>query len=168
MKKGVIITVSGIGASGKSSTIKRLIGLMGLCGAVKNINLKDWDLIAMYKGLKLEICSGGDPGAKKPSTWLDNAVNVENCDIIVIASRSSGQTLKRLYGYKGYEVIEVNKFGLSSQSSCLKPLVPQMLDYSDYLNAAEIAKLIEVIIMYGQLCTVGCCGVGGENVNIIS
>ena len=137
---------------------------MGLCGSVANINLKDWDLIAMYKGLKLGICSGGDPGAKKPSVWLDNAVNVEECDIIVIASRSSGQTLKRLYGYKGYEVIEVNKFGLTSQSSCLKQFVPHMLDYSDYLNAAEIAKLIEIIIMHSRLCAVGCCGIGNNDV----
>ena len=82
MKKKIIITVSGTGASGKTSTIKRLIDLMGLRGAVTNVKLKDWYLITLYKGIKLGICSGGDPGAKRPSDWLDNAVNVENCDII--------------------------------------------------------------------------------------
>lgn len=157
MKKKVILTVSGVGQSGKSSTIKRLIDLLGLHGLVTNLNLKDWDLITIYKGIKLGRCSGGDPGAKKPTDWLDKATTIENCDIVVIASRSGGETLTRLYGYKDYVVMEINKFCLSSQSPCLQPLSQQMLDYGDYLNAAEIAKIIEVIIMFGQLCAAGCC-----------
>lgn len=155
MKK-LIITVSGKQDSGKTHTIKKLISLLGLERLVTPYTRKqteEWTVITNYNGVKIGLCSLGDPNHQYAQDWFDEAVNVEHCDIIVIASRTSGSTVDNLCNVN-YAVLQVNMFTINNPCgfACINNLSNDIYEYDECLNAAEIAKLINLYIANSKVC----------------
>lgn len=154
MKK-LIITVSGKQDSGKTHTIKKLISLLGLEPLVTSYTRKrtvEWTVITDYNGVKIGLCSLGDPNHQYAQDWFDKAVKA-HCDIIVIASRTSGSTVTNLCNVN-YAVLQVKKFSIHNPCdfACIGNLEDDIHEYQDCLNAAEIAKLINLYIANSKVC----------------
>ena len=154
MKK-LIITVSGKQDSGKTHTIKKLISLLGLERLVTPYTRKqieEWTVITDYNGVKIGLCSLGDPNHQYAQDWFDKAVKA-HCDIIVIASRTSGSTVTNLCNVN-YVVLQVNMFAINNPCgfACIDNLSNDIYEYDECLNAAEIAKLINLYIANSKVC----------------
>lgn len=104
MKK-TIICVSAKSNRGKSSTIKKLYTMLG--GTKTFADGEDiWEVVT-YKGHKIGIKSQGDPGTDH-RTDLGNFIVKVHVDVVVTASRSTGQTLWSIYDIAketGFETI---------------------------------------------------------------
>jgi len=104
MKK-TIICVSAKSNRGKSSSIKKLYTMLGgTQPIVDGVDIMD---VVNYKGYKIGIKSQGDPGTDH-RTDLGKFIMELHVDIIVTASRSTGQTLWSIYDIAketGFETI---------------------------------------------------------------
>ena len=85
-------------------------------------------------------------------TGLTKAVKA-HCDIIVIASRTSGSTVTNLCNVN-YAVLQVNMFAINNPCgfACIDNLSNDIYEYDECLNAAEIAKLINLYIANSKVC----------------
>lgn len=113
MKK-TVIALKGIGGQGKSETIKRLRNLIKSTYThhVENILIDKGDVkvIIEIKGVKIGIESQGDPDSRQEKS-ISEFVS-KNCDIIICASRTRGETVDTVFNTKkdGYRVIWVTNY----------------------------------------------------------
>lgn len=113
MKK--MILVRGASKRGKSQSIKRLAMIIPFTSFFKPWHNDDYDsyVIGTVKDKDgkehiIGIESQGDPYSNQ-KTWIEECVYT-NCEVIVAASRTYGQTLRDAYQLardNGYEVVEV-------------------------------------------------------------
>lgn len=107
MKK-TIITIKGVAGQGKSETIKLLRNFIKSTHSPIEtiiIDREDIKVILEINGIKVGIESQGDPKSRLP-TSIDEFVAI-NCDVIICASRTSGETENAILDTvsKGYRVI---------------------------------------------------------------
>lgn len=110
-----IILVWGSSARGKSQSIKRLAKSLPFCSVIKPWNADDYDsyMIGTIKNNQgnekiVGLESQGYPYSNQKD-WIEACVNA-NCEIIVAASRTYGQTYRNVYNIakeNNYDVIEV-------------------------------------------------------------
>lgn len=106
MKMNTIIAINGKENTGKTTTIKEINQLLKseypTSKREYEIHKPDIRVIITINGVKIGIESQGDPGRLPKSILLF----VENqCDIIVCATRSKGQTIKLIKKQENYEII---------------------------------------------------------------
>jgi hypothetical protein len=103
------IAIKGIEGQGKSETIKLLreILKMKFSNHIENLILDDGDVkcILEINKIKIGIESQGDPKSRQGQSIIDFINN--NCDIIICASRTSGETEKNILNTNnnGYRII---------------------------------------------------------------
>lgn len=94
MKQKTTIAIRGIGGQGKSETIKLLRDIlkMQFSNHIENLILDDGDVksILEINNIKIGIESQGDPKSRQGQSIID-FIN-DNCDIIICACRTSGET----------------------------------------------------------------------------
>ena len=110
-----MILVWGSSARGKSQSIKRLAITLPFSSIIRSWNGDDYDsyVIGTIKDNDgneriVGLESQGDPYSNQKN-WIEACVNA-NCEVIVAASRSYGQTVRNARDAardNGYEIIEV-------------------------------------------------------------
>lgn len=99
MKQKTIIVVSGKGNIGKSMTLSRLGEQLYKSGATtsQTFPAKDYHAYLQYKGKKMGVQTYGDT-ERLVKDGL-NAFNTKGCDIIAIASKGFGATVKAIESF---------------------------------------------------------------------
>lgn len=87
-----IICLSAAASKGKTLTIRKLYEKLG---GVYNTDEHDFVGCIMYGKYKIGCISYGDPGTS-PEETIKKLLNDENCDIVVSASRSYGETVEKV------------------------------------------------------------------------
>lgn len=87
-----IICLSAPASKGKTFTIRKLYEKLG---GVYNTDEHDFVGCIMYGKYKIGCISYGDPGTS-PEETIKKLLNDENCDIVVSASRSYGETVEKV------------------------------------------------------------------------
>ncbi len=110
-----MILVWGSAERGKSQSIKRLAKTLPFCSIIRPWNADDYDsyVIGIIKDKDgneriVGLESQGDPYSNQKE-WIEACVSA-NCEVIVAASRSYGQTVRNAREAardNGYEIIEV-------------------------------------------------------------
>ena len=110
-----MILVWGSAERGKSQSIKRLASSLPFTSIIHPWNADDYDsyVIGTLKDKNgidriVGLENQGDPNSNQKE-WIEACVNA-NCEVIVAASRSYGQTVRNAYDLardNGYVVIEV-------------------------------------------------------------
>lgn len=116
MRKKCIVAFGGRANQGKSETIRNLIPLFQQYypNALYSYIYKGADikLIIEVNNKKIGIESQGDPNSRLAAS-LDDFARIEQCDIIICASRTRGETVhavSRTASSFGYEVIWISNY----------------------------------------------------------
>ncbi len=103
-----IVALSGVGNSGKTTTINEVFTLLQskYPAAITNIIIQRVDIkvIMTINGKKVGIESQGDPNSRLEKS-LACFVNA-NCDVIICATRTSGMTVDWVNNYKSTHKID--------------------------------------------------------------
>lgn len=158
-----IIAVSGVSGQGKTQTLVRLAkhfafrvegfetGETCTQDDVPFADNADYAidalLIGTYRGLKIGICSQGDPYSHQ-AEWLDKCLST-GCDIIVAACRTKGYTklnVEETARKGGYGIIWVSTFCHESKEE--KSASPEMYEgvNLNQFMAETLKRLIDSLI----------------------
>ncbi len=142
-----IIGIYGRGKEGKSTTIKKVaeVILANYPNAVCSINPVNYSadiLLTISIGqVKIGFESQGDPNSRMIyADTVENLAKIENCDIIVCATRTEGDTVKKVdyvADTYGYHTIWLSSFW--------SPTIKQRV--LNYLAAENIIKIIDALII---------------------
>ncbi len=107
----ICIFVKGASNRGKSTAILELARLLKVpksskCWIDKGNEIRG---IHHWKGVKVGLCSNGDPGCGSLDWLRETAIEKDECDIIVAACRRGGSTQDPILPYleaEGYTVVE--------------------------------------------------------------
>jgi hypothetical protein len=142
-----IIGIYGRQKEGKSSTIKKVTELIlaNYPNAAASINPIDYSkdvLLTIQLGsIKIGIESQGDPGSRMIyADTVENLARIDNCDIILCASRTDGETVKKI----DY-VADTYDYHTIWLSSFWSPTIKQRV--LNYLAAENIIRIIDALIV---------------------
>ena len=142
-----IIGLYGRGREGKSTTIKKVAELISANypNAISSINPIDYHgdiLLTIQLGIiKIGFESQGDPKSRMIyADTVENLAKIDNCDIILCATRTDGETVKKVdyvadtYGYHTLWL-----------SSFWSPTIEKKV--LNHLAAENIIKIIDALII---------------------
>jgi len=142
-----IIGIYGRGQEGKSTTIKKVTQLIlsNYPNATCSINPIDYSgdilLIINIGTIKIGFESQGDPGSRMIyANTVENLAKIELCDIIVCATRTEGETVKKVdyvADTYGYHTIWLSSFW--------SPTINK--EVLNHLAAENIIKIIDALII---------------------
>lgn len=142
-----IIGIYGRGQEGKSTTIKKVTQLIlsNYPNATSSVNPIDYsgDILLIFKigVIKMGFESQGDPGSRMIyANTVENLAKIELCDIIVCATRTEGETVKKVDYVPdtyGYHTIWLSSFW--------SPTISQQV--LNHLAAENIIKIIDALII---------------------
>ncbi|MEO8771589.1 MAG: hypothetical protein ABI402_15955 [Ferruginibacter sp.] len=142
-----IIGIYGRGKEGKSTTIKKVVELIltNYPNAVASVNPVDYSadiLLTIHIGtVKIGFESQGDPNSRMIyADTVENLAKIDNCDIIVCATRTEGETVKKVdyvADIYGYDTVWLSSFW--------SPKLKQRV--LNYFAAENIIKIIDAIII---------------------
>jgi hypothetical protein len=142
-----IIGIYGRGQEGKSTTIKNVAQLIlsNYPNATSSIDPIDYSsdilLIITIGVIKIGFESQGDPGSRMIyANTVENLAKIELCDIIVCATRTEGETVKKVdyvADTYDYHTIWLSSFWSPTIS---KPVL-------NHLAAENIIKIIDALII---------------------
>lgn len=142
-----IIGIYGRGQEGKSTTIKKVVELIlnnypnAVC-SVDPVDYKGDVLLTIQIGvIKVGFESQGDPNSRMIyADTVENLAKVDNCDIIVCATRTEGETVKKVdyvADTYGYHTIWLSSFW--------SPTITQRL--LNQFAAENIIRIIDALII---------------------
>ncbi|WP_405576850.1 hypothetical protein [Winogradskyella sp. Asnod2-B02-A] len=141
MKQKTIIVSSGTANIGKSMTLSRLGKQLVVAGATTSHTFpkKDYHAYLQYKGMKIGVQTYGD----RQDLVKDglNAFNAKSCDIIAIASKGYGATVKAIESFalaNDYRVIWTSPYRVLDGSITAT-------DIKDY-SASHLKMMVDDII----------------------
>jgi hypothetical protein len=142
-----IIGIYGRGKEGKSTTIKKVVELIlnNYPNAISSVNPVDCSsdilLIIQLGEIKIGFESQGDPNSRMIyGDTVENLAKIDNCDIIVCATRTEGETVKKVdyvADIYGYDTVWLSSFW----SPSLKQSV------LNHFAAENIIKIIDALII---------------------
>lgn len=137
----LVIANRGTGQIGKSSSIKAVYQLMkdkGYALITEEWQGEDIKAIFEIKGVKVGIESQGDPDSLMEPTM--EAFVIENCEIIVTASRTKSFTYKKVTDYlgdeNGYDIIWASHYVYQA---------PNADETRDLLNTRYAQQVLQLI-----------------------
>lgn len=137
--KRIAIAVWGKAGIGKTSTIRCVFDKLNVEGKVpdKTIGPDICAIIKLNNGKKIGVASLGDPCSDQPK-WIDYLVE-NNCDVIVCACRTKGDTVEIVTNLANYDynIVWISPFTNNSLG----------IDVLNDISANAIINLIERYIL---------------------